>query len=79
MPPRIPPPKPGALWRSILEWGVVIYFLGIPLFYLIIVFTPLDVDLAHHPNIRQFITQFHITLTAIVTAMAGLNSWDKRK
>ena len=66
------------LWRIVLNWGVTLYFLGLPLLLLLIGF--LHIELfppgSHAP---QFLGNFHLSVSALVAAMAGLNSFDKYK
>lgn len=65
------------LWRTILNWGSVVYFLGLPavaLFYGVTNFTFGTTS----PKAADFLREFHFACTAIVAAVAGLNSFDRR-
>jgi hypothetical protein len=66
------------LWRLVLNWGCVAYFLGLPALTLLIGFFHLEVFPAgsHAP---QFLGNFHLSVSALVAAMAGLNSFDQHK
>jgi hypothetical protein len=65
------------LWRTVLTWGCVAYFLGLPAMALVM-------GLAHisfmpGTNVAKFLADFHFSVSALVAAMAGLNSFDRRK
>ena len=66
------------LWRTVLNWGAVGYFLGLPAMVIVIGFAHLEMWPAgsHAP---QFLGNFHLSVSALVAAMAGLNSFDKYK
>lgn len=66
------------LWRTVLNWGCVGYFLGLPALAILIGFAHIEVFPAgsHAP---QFLGNFHLSVSALVAAMAGLNSFDKRQ
>ena len=69
--------QPEPLWRSILNWGCVVYFLGLPgvaLFYGMMrwSFTP-------GSDIPKFLADFHFAVSALLAAVAGLNSFDRYK
>ena len=66
-------------WRRILEWGCVIYFLGLPLITLMTAFTPLEPDFSKYPEARENMRAFHIAVSALVATMAGLNTVDRRR
>ena len=66
------------LWRSILNWGCVVYFLGLPamaVFYGATDFTFGGTT----PNAANFLREFHFAVTALVATIAGLNSFDRYK
>jgi hypothetical protein len=61
-------------WRTLLNWGAVIYFLLIPalvIIYSLFGLKPVD------PSRAAFVISFHYGVSAIVATLAGLNSWDK--
>ena len=64
------------LWRIILNYGCVFYFLGLPAIAIFLGFT--HVSFAPGTNIATFLREFHFAVTAIVAAIAGLNSFDRR-
>jgi len=71
------PSMPEPLWRVVLTWGCVGYFLGLPAIAFIM-------GLAHigfmpGTNIAKFLSDFHFSVSALVAAMAGLNSFDRFK
>jgi hypothetical protein len=65
-------------WRVVLNWGCIMYFLGLPA--IAILFGLLHVQVfpseSHAP---QFLANFHLSISALVAAMAGLNSFDRYK
>ena len=65
-------------WRTLLNYGAVAYFLGLPALVILIGFLHVDVFPAgsHAPS---FLGNFHLSVSALVAAMAGLNSFDKYK
>ena len=65
------------LWRVILNYGCVAYFLGLPAIAIFLGFT--HFDFASGTNINTFLREFHFAVTALVAAVAGLNSFDRRK
>jgi hypothetical protein len=70
--------EPEPMWRQILNWGCVVYFLGLPgiaIFYGVTHFTFGDPSSS---NISNFLRDFHFTVSALVAAIAGLNSFDRR-
>jgi hypothetical protein len=69
------------LWRRIAYWLVIVSFFTIPLVVLILHLTfILDVKAQYgmHRGEFQYIWTFHATLGAMLIAMMGLHSWDKR-
>jgi hypothetical protein len=61
-------------WRTILAWGAVAYFLGLPAI-------ALAGGLIHFEmstNVAKFLADFHMTITALLAAIAGLDSWDRK-
>jgi len=69
--------EPAPLWRDILNWGSVIYFLGLPALAIFLGFT--DIPFAEGTAVAKFLGNFHLTVSAIVGALAGLNSFDRHK
>jgi hypothetical protein len=66
------------LWRVILNWGCVVYFLGLPA--LAILFSLLHIQVfPPDSQAPQFLGNFHLSVSALVAAMAGLNSFDQHK
>lgn len=77
-----PPAHSEPLWRQVLNWGLIIYFLGLPALGLILALTRIPLDFAHGENsthVAQFLANFHFSVSALVAAMAGLNSFDRYK
>jgi hypothetical protein len=62
-------------WRTVLNYGCVIYFLGLPAVALVGAFAHFKFE---SENVAKFLTEFHFAVTAIVAAIAGLNSFDRR-
>jgi hypothetical protein len=62
----------------VLNWGCVLYFLGLPALTLIIGFTHIE-PFVPGSRAPQFLGNFHLSVSALVAAMAGLNSFDKYK
>jgi hypothetical protein len=67
------------LWRQILAWGSVIYFLGLPALAIFLGFTGIPFAAQSEGEVAKFLANFHFTVTAIVGALAGLNSFDRYK
>jgi hypothetical protein len=65
------------MWREILNWGAVIYFLGLPALAVFLGFTHLP--FAEGTEVAKFLGNFHLSVSALVAAMAGLNSFDRYK
>ena len=65
------------LWRQVLNWGCVVYFLGLPGLALVLAFT--HFSFPPGSNVAKFLTDFHFAVTALVAAVAGLNSFDRYK
>jgi hypothetical protein len=68
--------KKEPLWRAVLNWGCVIYFLGLPALGIILALAHIPFD---KPELARFLGQFHLAISALVAAMAGLNSFDRHK
>jgi hypothetical protein len=64
-------------WREILNWGAVIYFLGLPGLAIFLGFT--HIPFGEGTEVAKFLGNFHFTVSAIVGALAGLNSFDRYK
>jgi hypothetical protein len=64
-------------WRVILNWGVVFYFLGLPLMAIFLGFT--HIRMGEGTNIAKFLSDFHFSVSALVAAIAGLNTFDRFK
>ena len=70
------------VWRVLLNYGCVFYFLGLPALAIVLGFT-------HHPfglnsegqmtQIPQFLREFHFAVSALLAAVAGLNSFDRTR
>lgn len=67
------------LWRQILNWGCVSYFLGLPLMAIFYGITHFSFGDASSPGVAKFLSEFHFSVSALVAAMAGLNSFDRYK
>jgi hypothetical protein len=69
------------LWRRIAYWLVIVSFFSIPLVVLILhlafVLQMKEIYNMHRGEF-QYIWTFHATLGAMLIAMLGLHSWDKR-
>jgi formate-dependent nitrite reductase membrane component NrfD len=68
-------------WRKVAYWLVIISFFSIPavvmtlhLYYI----GTQNPELSVHRGEFGYVWTFHTTLGIILTAMLGLNSWDKR-
>jgi hypothetical protein len=61
-------------WRTVLAWGAVAYFLGLPAIALVGGFLHYEMS----PSIAKFLAEFHMTITALLGAVAGLDSWDRK-
>ena len=66
------------LWRSILNWGCVTYFLGLPAIALFYGMTHFQFS-PSSPNVPKFLQDFHFAVSALVATIAGLNSFDRYK
>ena len=63
-------------WRQVLNWGSVFYFLALPALAIFLGFT----DIKFEPEgVPRFLREFHFTVSAIVLAIAGLNSFDRTR
>ena len=69
--------KPEPLWRVVLNYGLVTYFLGLPALAIILGFMPMH--FGEGTSIAQFLANFHFSVSALVAAVAGLNSFDRYK
>jgi hypothetical protein len=67
------------LWRTVLNWGSVIYFLGLPALAIFLGFTHIPFAEGTGSEVAKFLGNFHFTVSAIVGALAGLNSFDRYK
>jgi hypothetical protein len=65
------------LWRVILNWGCVFWFLSLPALAIFLGFT--HISFAEGTEVAKFLGNFHFTVSAIVGALAGLNSFDQYK
>jgi hypothetical protein len=61
-------------WRTILAWGALVYFLGLPAIALVGGFMHYEME----PGVAKFLAEFHVTITALLGAVAGLDSWDRK-
>jgi len=73
--------EPG--WRVLLTWGSVITFFGLPLVFFSLHVLSLETPWLHLENhlgqgTFSYLAGFYSANTALVAALAGLNSWDKR-
>jgi hypothetical protein len=67
------------IWRQILNWGCVLYFLGLPAVALSGALFHFSFDPQVTPGASKFLTEFHFAVTALVATMAGLNTFDRYK
>ena len=58
-----------------MNWGVVFYFLFIPA--VVMIYITFELPKVDNERIA-FVAHFHYGITALVAAMMGLNSWDKK-
>ena len=65
-------------WRTVLNYGSVIYFLGLPAIAIFYGATHYTFGGDTSPNAANFLREFHFACTALVMAIAGLNSFDRR-
>ena len=65
------------IWRQILNWGCVVYFLTLPMLAIFIGFS--RVPFGESTQIPSFLREFHFTVSALVAAIAGLNSFDRSR
>jgi hypothetical protein len=63
------------LWRTILNYGCVFYFLFLPAMAMFLGFIHFHFD---PPGVATFLREFHFSVTALVAAVAGLNTLDRR-
>jgi hypothetical protein len=69
------------LWRKVLTWGAVMVFLALPILVLTIHLTSFSVpnfEMKEHMTEFKYLGVYYTTITTLVFALAGLNSWDKR-
>jgi hypothetical protein len=64
------------LWRTVLNYGCVFYFLFLPAMAILLGFIHFHFE---PPGVATFLREFHLSVTALVAAVAGLNSLDRRK
>jgi hypothetical protein len=64
------------LWRTVLNYGCVFYFLFLPAMAMMLGFIHFHFE---PPGVATFLREFHFSVTALVAAVAGLNSLDRRK
>jgi hypothetical protein len=64
-------------WRTVLNYGSVAYFLGLPALAIFLGFT--HIGFAEGTGTAKFLADFHFAVSAIVGALAGLNSFDRHK
>ena len=64
------------LWRTILNYGCVAYFLGLPAIAIFLGFSHFEFGV--NTQINTFLREFHFAVTALVAEVAGLNSFDRR-
>lgn len=67
------------LWRKVLNYGCVFYFLFLPTLAIFYGATHYTFGGPTSPNAANFLREFHFTVSALVAAMAGLNSFDRYK
>jgi hypothetical protein len=70
------------LWRLVLCWGTVITFLSAPLMVFSLHILSDEVPWFHfsqHIKEYTFMTPFFQSITALVFALAGLNSFDRSR
>ena len=65
------------LWRILLNYGCVFYFLGLPALAIFLGFT--HSTFGSSTQIPQFLREFHFAVSALLAAVAGLNSFDRSK
>jgi hypothetical protein len=70
---------PAPVWREILNWGAVVYFLGLPALAIFLGFSHIPFAEDSEGQVAKFLGDFHFTVSAIVGALAGLNSFDRYK
>lgn len=68
---------PAPLWRQVLNWGSVAYFLGLPALAIFLGFT--RIPFAEGSEVPKFLADFHFACSALVATMAGLNSFERYK
>jgi hypothetical protein len=69
------------LWRKILAWGAVGVFLTLPVIVFVFhiwSFTVPALALKDHLTEFKYLGVYYTTVTTLVFALAGLNSFDKR-
>jgi hypothetical protein len=73
------------LWRKVLCWCAVVTFFTLPTGIFIYHLISIEVTGLHfedyldkHPGDFRYLANFYSTNTALLIALAGLHSWDKR-
>lgn len=64
------------LWRITTYWLVIVLFFALPM--LVFLLHALAFISAKFPGEYSYLTEFHRILAALLFAMLGFNSWDKR-
>jgi hypothetical protein len=70
------------LWREVLCWGAVITFLTMPLLVFILHIISDEIpsfNFSQHISEYKFFVPFFQSITALVFALAGLNSFDRTR
>jgi hypothetical protein len=70
--------KEEPLWRVALNWGCVFWFLSLPALVILSGVFSIEIFPPSSDALR-FLSTFHFSVSALVAAMAGLNSFDKYK
>jgi hypothetical protein len=63
-------------WRIVLNWGCIIYFLGLPALTIFLAFT--HIPFAPGTEAPKFLADFHFAVSALVAAVAGLNTFERK-
>lgn len=68
------------LWLNILRWGAVMYFFAFPIMTFVITEIPSQGKLWSTAFFsRDNLKEMQLAVTALVTALAGLHSFDVKK